>query len=161
VRVRDRKYIYDRVVLEPPPPHATHVVGPCWRWTGCMYRGYGKTRDAGRHAFAHRIAFRVFVGDIPPGMVVMHECDNGACCSPRHLRLGTIQQNNEDKLMKGRQVFGEGNKGGGNKLDAARAAELKASAARGDETVSAIARRFGVSRKMVRLVRSGEKWTHV
>ena len=35
-------------------------------------------------------------------MVVMHTCDNPACCNPLHLRLGTTADNVADKWAKGR-----------------------------------------------------------
>ena len=40
---------------------------------------------------------------IPPGLHVLHTCDNPACFNPEHLFLGTNQDNIDDKCRKGRQ----------------------------------------------------------
>lgn len=41
-------------------------------------------------------------GSIPPGMVIMHTCDNRLCVRPDHLRLGTQAENIQDMWSKGR-----------------------------------------------------------
>ena len=50
----------------------------------------------------HRLAWEVAHSPIPEGMVVMHICDNPACCNLEHLKLGTRAENNRDRLKKGR-----------------------------------------------------------
>ena len=51
----------------------------------------------------HRIAWEAFNAEpIPEGMVIMHTCDNRACCNPEHLVLGTQQENIQDAQRKGR-----------------------------------------------------------
>jgi hypothetical protein len=40
-------------------------------------------------------------------MEACHTCDNPKCCNPKHLFAGTRQQNNDDKIAKGRGVMGE------------------------------------------------------
>jgi hypothetical protein len=69
-----------------------------------MGSGYGqlpittlKTR------LAHRWAYEFFIGPIPKGLVVMHQCDNRRCCNPLHLKLGTQQENLKDMRDKKRQ----------------------------------------------------------
>ena len=80
--------------------------------TGCLeYKGnndrygYGKIKVAGRQLGAHRIAYVVFVGDIPPNTVVMHKCDNPCCINTDHLMLGSQKQNISDAAKKGRLKF--------------------------------------------------------
>lgn len=51
---------------------------------------------------AHKISYRLFVGEIPPGMWVLHTCDNGWCVNPEHLYLGTSQDNVLDKVKRER-----------------------------------------------------------
>ena len=51
----------------------------------------------------HRMAWEAHNAQpIPPGMYVMHSCDNPGCCNPNHLSIGTPQDNITDKRLKGR-----------------------------------------------------------
>lgn len=78
----------------------------CWAWTGGkdsfgygkLWRGLGKT---GR-ALAHRVSWELFYGPIPPGLQVLHRCDNPFCVCPGHLFLGTQKDNMVDMVFKGR-----------------------------------------------------------
>lgn len=79
----------------------------CWLWTGYRQKnGYGKVsaRSAGFPGvqLAHRLAWLLFVGPIPPGRLVLHRCDNPRCVRPGHLFLGTHADNVADMLQKGR-----------------------------------------------------------
>lgn len=51
---------------------------------------------------AHRVAWRLFVGDIPEGAVVCHRCDTPPCANPDHLFIGTQADNVADMMRKGR-----------------------------------------------------------
>lgn len=45
-------------------------------------------------------------GSIGPGVdVIMHTCDNPACCNPRHLVHGSAQENTMDAVRKGRLKY--------------------------------------------------------
>lgn len=63
----------------------------CWTWTGsCNPRtGHGYLTINSRQQFAHRVAYELLHGPIPPGMVILHTCDHPSCCNPAHLALGT------------------------------------------------------------------------
>jgi hypothetical protein len=50
----------------------------------------------------HRLAWEVFHGPIPPGMLVLHSCDHGPCVNVHHLRLGTHADNGVDKRARAR-----------------------------------------------------------
>lgn len=53
--------------------------------------------------YAHRVAWEVANGSaVPPGLFVLHSCDNAPCIRPDHLRLGTPQENMDDKMRRGR-----------------------------------------------------------
>lgn len=38
--------------------------------------------------------------------VVRHTCDVPLCCNPNHLLSGTVKENNDDKMVKGRWANG-------------------------------------------------------
>ena len=90
--------------------HATPTEG-CWEWAGSLDQdGYGclfVTVDGQLVQRAHRAAWALFRGPIPHGALVRHTCDNPPCCNPDHLRLGTHQDNSDDKVARRRQASGK------------------------------------------------------
>ncbi len=86
------------------------VTDSCWVFRGQRHdlrsgKGHPRLWFGGRHQFAHRIAWQLRYGRIPVGMCVLHNCptgDNPACANPSHLWLGSIADNNRDRITKGR-----------------------------------------------------------
>jgi hypothetical protein len=130
----------------------------CWLWTA--YRnsaGYGTIKSGRTMEFAHRLAYEFYVGPIPPGLYVMHRCDNPSCANPDHLVLGSQLDNIRDMEGKGRarHINGE-------RLPAAKLTEDDVRAIRESaESDDGLAPRFGVSKFAIRDVRSGRTWKHV
>jgi len=62
----------------------------CWEWTAAKVHGYGYFGMDGKLRRAHRVAWEIASGPIPPGAVVLHDCGNHGCVRPDHLRLGTM-----------------------------------------------------------------------
>lgn len=83
----------------------------CWNWTGKSAHefGYGITSESktGRNLYAHRVMYESVFGPIPGDLWVLHRCDNSRCCNPRHLFLGTHDDNMADMRAKGRNAPGE------------------------------------------------------
>lgn len=76
----------------------------CWIWKGKLNTGgYGKY---GYNTNAHRKMYEYEFGPIPKGMQVCHTCDVRKCVNPDHLFLGTITDNQKDKVKKNRQAKG-------------------------------------------------------
>lgn len=76
----------------------------CHVWNGAKTdKGYGLIEVSGKTRRAHRVAYEVYKGVIPAGMLILHRCDNPSCVNPEHLRVGTQADNMQEMVSKGRQ----------------------------------------------------------
>jgi HNH endonuclease len=67
----------------------------CWEFTGYLDpKGYGRFYYDGRCHGAHRVAYVLAYGPIPPGLVVDHTCSNPSCVRYEHLQVVTVAENN-------------------------------------------------------------------
>lgn len=83
-------------------PESNH---DCWIWAARTNEwGYGTMEINGKSIRAHRLSYLMFNGDLIPGKVVMHTCDNPVCVNPNHLRQGTHKDNSQDMVDKGRST---------------------------------------------------------
>jgi HNH endonuclease len=130
----------------------------CILWLGNRSNtGYGiistDVRAAKRHmAYAHRVAWSLSNGDIPPKMVICHRCDNRLCANVDHLFLGTYKQNTRDMVLKGRHYWRRPMKHQKlNAVDVERIRDLRFMGC----TQQAIADHIGVSRPLISMVLSG------
>lgn len=130
----------------------------CWEWLGKRNpRGYGRVRISGREQLAHRIAWQLTHGKIPPGKVVLHVCDHPWCVRPDHLRLGTQAENVRDMFRKGRNVNVRGERHPAAKLTQEQVMSIRMRCANG-EGRRKIAREYGVSSTNVRHILKGRIW---
>lgn len=125
--------------------------GACRVWTGKTDRdGYGIISIDYKKVRVHRLAWTLAYGPILGGLHVLHHCDNPPCIDIEHLFLGTVADNNADKMQKGRGRYvlppvrrGESHPNA--KLTDAQVAEIRrrSTGARGEQT--AMAKEYGVS----------------
>lgn len=85
----------------------------CWLWLLAVDKdGYGLGKFGGRKMRrAPRAVFEALRGPTT-GFQVLHRCDTPGCVNPDHLFLGTNQDNVNDKVRKGRQRVGIGDRHG-------------------------------------------------
>ena len=109
-----------------------------------------------------RLAYWIGHGQEPGKLMVLHRCDNRACCNPSHLYLGDVKQNTRDMLERGRQSNGVrlGSQNGNNKLTETAVADIKRQIAAGRSNQQ-IAPEYGVSQQMISKIRNGHFWRHV
>lgn len=117
---------------------------------------YGARRYKGRTINYNRAVYQEIHGDLEPGLVVMHTCDNPRCINPDHLRAGTQSENVQDMLRKGRDnyVNPTGESHGMSKLTAEQVAEIKESS----DFQRVLAERFGVARTTISAIKTGRSW---
>ncbi|KAF0102197.1 MAG: hypothetical protein FD144_2632 [Rhodospirillaceae bacterium] len=133
----------------------------CRLWTSyANHRGYGYFCPfKGCNIAAHRAAFAISNGFVPPNLQVCHHCDVRACINPRHLFLALPKENTEDMCAKGRARGGvsRGVMQSHAKLDDDKVREIAAWT--GPDIV--LAERFGVNRSAINYARRGITWSHV
>jgi hypothetical protein len=149
----------------------------CWLWRAAMRaNGYGAFGVGQRVEAAHRMAWILEHGPIPPGMCVCHTCDNRRCVRPAHLFLGSQPDNLADMRAKGRQRAASGRAHGTKthpervargvalpfaKLDERAVREIRALHAAGGISMGALGRRYGVNQPAIMKVIRRKTWGHV
>ena len=135
----------------------------CWEWgAGKVLDGYGHFSIAGMAQKAHRVAYQLYVGEIPEGMCVCHHCDNPGCVNPSHLFLGTNADNIRDRENKVRGVrpMNAGEKHGHSKLTEAQVIEIRAKHSSGARVVD-LAKEFGVVHQTISKIVHRRAWTRI
>jgi len=163
--------------IDKTPGHGPN--GDCWVWTALLTpSGYGRLGICSVSVRAHRVAFFIANGHLPPPETphVLHTCDNRTCCRADHFWLGTYIDNNHDMIAKGRANCGRGHRHGSRtkpesrargermgcaKLTAADVAEIRKRYARSEVTQDHLANDFGVSRTTISYVVHGRRWAHI
>jgi hypothetical protein len=126
----------------------------CWEWSaGVDKNGYGQFQLNGFNLRANRISYAIKNGD-PKELCVCHSCDNPSCVNPGHLWIGTMQDDMDDCVDKGRQAKGEDQ--GSSKLTEEQVQKIIAS----NELHRILARRYGVTRVTISRIKTGKSWRH-
>ena len=129
----------------------------CWEWDEKRRRpnGYGRFYYKGKTTAAHRLSFELANGPIPPGLDVLHQCDNPPCVNPSHLFLGNDRVNSDDKYAKRRA--NTTHSGRGKKLTWAEVDEMRRCFDVGTSNEDA-AEQFGISAGMAWRIRNHMSW---
>lgn len=134
----------------------------CWPWQGFLRGKYGTTQFMGVSKSTHRLAWELANNaSIPPGLVVMHSCDNPPCCNPEHLSVGTHKENSADCDRKGRgnrtAPHARGEEQARHKLTEKQILEIRRRCAAG-ERKALLATEFGVSDTHIKYIAARKTW---
>jgi hypothetical protein len=142
----------------------------CWLWTGRRHTaGYGRLWYGGTDAGAHRVAWMLMHGAIPPDIQIMHRCGQRACVRPEHHFAATAaaagQYKAEHDLMargdrSGARRYPErwarGQRHGQAKLSDAQVAEIRARYAAKEAPITRLARDYRVGTSQIWRIVTGE-----
>jgi hypothetical protein len=90
----------------------------CWIWTGARAKGGNRNWNSDGYPIfqattlrpktrrAHRLAYQIWKGRIPPTAQVQHTCNVPLCCNPDHLVLGSAAENARYMVECGRAATG-------------------------------------------------------
>lgn len=133
----------------------------CWPWKAGTRKkaGYGGFKVYGLNITASRIAYALHRHKDPGDMLVCHTCDNPPCCNPKHLFLGTVKDNSDDMVRKGRHrpPISKGDRNGNAKLTQAQVTLIKEQIAAG-KTNTSIALLFDITHQLISRIRRGKAW---
>lgn len=129
----------------------------CWEWIGETNHGYGILKFRGKKERAHRASFRLHKGADPGSLLVCHTCDNKRCVNPKHLYIGTVQDNCNDAVARGLTKRNDDHHK--SKLTPEAIDLIRATPNEYGSGVR-LAQRFGVSPAAISYVRKGINWKH-
>lgn len=159
--------------------------GECWGWTFAVGSGgYGRFQIGHTATDAHRVAFFLENGHLPPPEkpCALHRCDFRPCVRGSHLWAGTWADNNADRDAKGRngmrqhperaargdahysrtrpELVLRGEQNGSARLTKEQVAAIRLSRANGTP-LATLAKEHSVSIATISLIASGKRWAHV
>ena len=131
----------------------------CWIWTGGRTpNGYGMFSIGSKSINAHRAAYKMWKGEIPKGVWVLHTCRN-KCVNPDHLELGTPRKNNkEDKVRDGTLL--QGTKNPSVKYTEEQVLEIRKRYNHG-ETQTSISKSTGIRQGHISDICLRKVWSHI
>ena len=140
-----------------------NITNGCIEFSGGKRKGsgYGYTQFLGKQVLAHRLAYAL--NEMVPmsaldGLVIRHKCDNPSCVNAEHLEPGTTQDNTNDKVARGRHLYGS--LVGNSKLTECQVAEIRSAYIPYSKHANQyqLAARFGVSQPEISLILSRKNW---
>jgi hypothetical protein len=135
----------------------------CWDTTYQPNQSRPTISDGRKHANMRisRVAYELYIGPIPKGLLVCHTCDNPRCHNPEHLFIGTHSDNSQDMWNKQRRVHAgykalPGERHHGSKLTNIQVEEIRSSTEKG----TVLSTHYGVSNATISRARHGVSWKH-
>lgn len=146
----------------------------CWEWqAGLDSQGYGAFKYEGKKYDSNRMTWFIVNGEFPK-LLVCHTCDNRKCCNPKHLFLGTYQDNHDDMVLKGRHAKGNthryilypesikyGEKNPSSKLTSKNVIKLRKQYLSGDFTRKELSKIYGVGYRTICQIVNRETWQQI
>lgn len=139
----------------------------CWEWMGYIApNGYGRCpcKSVFTEISAHRSSYKIFVGEIPENMWVLHKCDNKRCVNPKHLYLGNVKDNVRDAIDRGQWPIGKNKKKGsaGEKNNKAKLSEKDVLEIRNsDEKSKDLSKKYNVCESTILNIIKRITWNHI
>ena len=130
----------------------------CWLWLGAWNdKGYGQFYFPPRNMVsAHTVSWIIHRGD-RKGLSVLHSCDMRCCVNPDHLRLGTQQDNVDDREARQRRAPPKGAINGMAKLTDAQVLAIRADT----RAPRFIAAEYQTPVSTIKKIRARTTWKHL
>jgi len=139
----------------------------CWPWLGSINeQGYGRVEIADISYYAHRVIYNL----VHPGLISLkaprirtawgflrHSCDNPICCNPKHLLVGTLKENTNDRRVRNLNSWVSGENHGNSKLTMKQAREARLLRQTGIGP-TALAKKFGISLPSMKSLLRGDSY---
>lgn len=134
----------------------------CWNWTASLnFDGYGRFLLNGKSKGAHRISWELHNGLISSNLCVLHTCDNRKCVNPKHLFLGTHQDNIQDRSQKKRTYRHLGENNGKAFLNQKIVLKIRKIYSLGNITQTQLAKKFNLSVTHIFKIVNKQIWKHI
>jgi len=126
----------------------------CMIWRGSISTGgYARINWHGLNWNATRALWTGMHGAIGEGLCILHRCDVRRCVNPDHLFVGTLSDNSQDMVRKGRAPMGTARLTP-EQVNAIRAAPSSISLVKLGEV-------YGVGQTAIFNIRAGLSWRHL
>lgn len=158
-------------------PILKHMDSPCWIWVGSRNgAGYGTFWDGNWYTMAHKFSYLIHYGKAKDGQIICHECDNPPCINPEHLFSGTLKDNTQDMIKKGRlnppigfrhraytkpETILMGEKSPASKLTDKEVIEIRERYKAGGISTRKIAKIYGVTGGTIQAIIKRKTWKHI
>lgn len=178
------KYFDDKILLRLKSKLKINPITECWEYQGALTKsGYGAFSIKHVWCSAHRVMFYAENGYLPEGKnLVMHDCENPRCANPKHLIDGTVKENGNypgcidkcRKNVKDKPWWGKSGKehvryGMKHSEESRKLIKEKAlprqkitdddvrQILKSNESSNVLGKRYGVSGRLIRLIRAGTR----